>query len=122
MTEGPRLSLKAIAEQAVRTKNEAQNPSTPSPLRQAQGSGLGAGELEPAVSPSTQLGTSGVEPPARLPAPPPMPRGLVKPTARGGPSTSLLLPATLIAIISAALAGGVVWWFAQDATPTAPAP
>jgi hypothetical protein len=115
MTEGPRLSLKAIAEQAVRSKNEAHSPSTDS-----TGGAVRLRSPEPPQADSL-LSANEIGPPARLPAPPPMPRGMAKPIERSGPSTSLLLPATLIAIISAALAGGIVWWFAQDATPTAPA-
>jgi hypothetical protein len=103
MTEGPRLSLKAIAEQAVRTKNEAQNEATSQPT------------IATALSPEPIA----VDPePQRLPAPPPMPRAVAKPAQRSAPSANLLLPATLIAIVSAALAGGVVWWFVQTAPPT----
>lgn len=60
-------------------------------------------------------------PPAapQVPAPPHVARFDIK-QKRDQTRPSLLLPATLIAISSAALAGGVVWWFAQPATPTAP--
>lgn len=110
MTEGPRLSLKAIAEQAVRAKQEGQSETAQQPIAPSG-----------AQSPP-DLAASFIEPPSRLPAPPPMPRGVARPHERATPSTNLLLPATLIAIVSAALAGGVVWWFAQGATPTPTAP
>ncbi|HTM46455.1 MAG TPA: hypothetical protein VL137_15950 [Polyangiaceae bacterium] len=100
---GRKLSLKAIAEQAVQRSREAQESQQAQQTQQAASSPPAA--PAPAVHPAT-------------PAPAPSPAAT---TPRG----NRLVAGALIALISAALSGGFAWWIAQSnnkQTPTASAP